>query len=63
MPFGLGVVELILIFLALLLIFGAKKIPLIARGLGESIKNFKGEVRGGKDDHPEPPPRLEDGER
>jgi len=61
-PFGLGVGELLLILLALVLIFGARKIPLIARGLGESIRNFKGELRSGKDD-PEPPPRPEDGER
>jgi sec-independent protein translocase protein TatA len=40
--FGIGVAELVLIFLALLLLFGAKRIPLIARGLGEGIRNFKG---------------------
>lgn len=42
---GIGVAELVLIFLALLLLFGAKRIPLIARGLGEGIRNFKGGLR------------------
>jgi sec-independent protein translocase protein TatA len=42
---GIGVLELVLIFLALLLLFGAKRIPLIARGLGEGIRNFKGGIR------------------
>ena len=32
---------MILIFLALLLLFGAKKIPELARGLGKGIKEFK----------------------
>ncbi|CAN5219190.1 Sec-independent protein translocase subunit TatA/TatB [Spirosoma endophyticum] len=38
---GLGSQEMILIFLALLLLFGAKKIPELARGLGKGIKEFK----------------------
>lgn len=38
---SLGPFELILIFLAVLLIFGAKRIPEIARGLGKGIKEFK----------------------
>ncbi len=38
---SLGPFELVLIFLAILLIFGAKRIPEIARGLGKGIKEFK----------------------
>lgn len=33
--------ELLLIFLIVLLLFGATRLPGIARGLGESIKEFK----------------------
>ena len=40
-----GPLELILIFLAILLIFGAKRIPEIARGLGKGIREFKSATR------------------
>lgn len=33
--------ELALIFLVIFFLFGAKRLPEIARGLGESIKEFK----------------------
>ena len=42
---SIGMPELILIFLAILLIFGAKRIPEIARGLGKGIKEFKSATR------------------
>lgn len=38
---GLGTQEMIFIFVALLLLFGAKKIPELARGLGKGIREFK----------------------
>ena len=38
---SLGPFEVALIFLAILLIFGAKRIPEIARGLGKGIREFK----------------------
>ncbi len=38
---GLGMMELALIFLVVLLVFGAKRIPEIARGLGKGIREFK----------------------
>ena len=38
---SLGPSELILIFLVVLLLFGAKRIPEIARGLGKGIREFK----------------------
>ncbi len=38
---SLGPLEVALIFLAILLIFGAKRIPEIARGLGKGIREFK----------------------
>jgi len=36
-----GPLEIILIFLVILLIFGAKRIPEIARGIGKGIREFK----------------------
>lgn len=38
---GLGTPEIILILLALLLLFGGKKIPELMRGLGKGMKEFK----------------------
>jgi sec-independent protein translocase protein TatA len=43
--FGLGVPELLVIFLILVVIFGASKLPQLGRGLGEGIRNFKKGVR------------------
>ena len=43
--FGLGATELIIIFLIVLVIFGAKKLPEIGSGLGKGITNFKKAVK------------------
>ncbi|HDY87638.1 MAG TPA: twin-arginine translocase TatA/TatE family subunit [bacterium] len=43
--FGLGPMELIIVFLVVLLIFGAKRIPEIAQGLGKGITEFKKAAR------------------
>jgi sec-independent protein translocase protein TatA len=38
---GLGAPELILILVILLVLFGGSKLPSLARGLGQSIREFK----------------------
>ncbi|QXV64900.1 twin-arginine translocase TatA/TatE family subunit [Mucilaginibacter achroorhodeus] len=38
---GLGAPEIILIIIAILLLFGGKKIPQLMRGLGQGMKEFK----------------------
>ncbi len=42
--FGLGTTELIIIFGVIFLLFGAKRLPELAAGLGKSIKLFKKEL-------------------
>ncbi|RBY78726.1 Sec-independent protein translocase TatA [Geodermatophilus sp. TF02-6] len=46
----LGAPEIILIILAILLLFGYKKLPDASRSLGRSLRIFKGEMKGMKDD-------------
>ena len=46
--FNLGPWEIILILLVVLLLFGAKRLPSLARGLGQGIREFKGAVDGAK---------------
>ncbi len=40
--FGLGATEIIILTAILLLIFGPKKIPELARGIGDAIKSIRG---------------------
>ncbi|MBC8045117.1 MAG: twin-arginine translocase TatA/TatE family subunit [Rhizobacter sp.] len=48
--FGLGGQELILILLIVLIFFGAKKLPELARGLGKGINEFKKAQSGLEDE-------------
>jgi sec-independent protein translocase protein TatA len=70
---GLGMWEMILIFVVVLLVFGAKRLPEIGSSLGKGIREFKSSVR--EIEHelkvpdeprhkvtPPPPPEEEDGE-
>ncbi len=42
----LGTTEIILIVVALLLLFGGRKIPELMKGLGKGIRDFKSSVNG-----------------
>ena len=43
---SIGAPEIILIILALVLLFGAKKLPELARGSGRALRIFKAETKG-----------------
>jgi len=46
MPFGLGFGEMVLIFAVMLLLFGAKRLPELASGMGKGIRDFKRSLNG-----------------
>ena len=45
----LGMPELLIRALIIIVLFGARRIPEVAKGLGEGIRNFKSGKRGGDD--------------
>ncbi len=48
--FGIGPPELLVIFLIILILFGAKRLPELARSLGRSINEFKSATQNIKED-------------
>ncbi len=53
----LGAPEIILILAVVLLLFGAKRLPDAARGLGRSLRIFKSEIKAAQDDDGNSPPQ------
>ena len=50
---NIGPLELIIVLVIVLLIFGAKRLPEVGRGLGTGMREFKDSVTGKDDDHKE----------
>ena len=44
---SIGFTELLFIFLIVVVLFGASRIPEIGKGLGSGIQNFKAAMKGG----------------
>ena len=47
--FGLGAPELVVILIILLVLFGGSKLPSLAKGLGQSMKEFKKASKEGEE--------------
>ena len=47
--FGLGTKEIVIIAVIIVLLFGAKKVPELAKGIGQAVRH----IRGGFKDEPE----------
>jgi sec-independent protein translocase protein TatA len=43
---SLGTTEILIILVIVIILFGARRIPDLAKGLGEGIRNFKSGIRG-----------------
>ena len=56
---NLGPTEIILILLVLVLLFGAKKLPELARGSGRALRIFKAETKGLMDDDDDAKPQQQ----
>lgn len=63
---GIGGTELIVIFMVILIFFGANKIPELARGIGQGMNEFKkasdnlkNEIEKGRKDLQESPPKKD----
>jgi sec-independent protein translocase protein TatA len=50
MPFGIGTVEIVLILIVALIVFGPKRLPELGRSMGRGIREFKNSVTSDKDD-------------
>lgn len=46
---SIGPFELLIILVVFVLLFGGKKIPELAKGLGQGIRHFKESVKGEQD--------------
>jgi sec-independent protein translocase protein TatA len=46
---NIGLPELLIVLIIGVLLFGGKKIPELAKGLGEGIRNFKSSLKGDED--------------
>lgn len=52
MPGNVGALEIAIVFVIVLIIFGPKKLPELGRSLGRGIREFKGSISGEHDDEP-----------
>ena len=50
---SIGLPELLVILGVAVLLFGGKKIPEVAKGLGEGIRNFKNALKAENEEKPE----------
>jgi sec-independent protein translocase protein TatA len=60
----LGIPELLIIFVIIMVLFGASRLPQMGRGLGEGIRNFKKGLKTmDEDDEPDQIPEKTEGRK
>jgi sec-independent protein translocase protein TatA len=65
MPFGIGPLELIIVLVIILVIFGPKRLPGVGRSLGQGMREFKDSITGkdkGEDEERRDLPAAEEDE-
>ncbi len=63
MPFGIGTMEIVLILIVALIVFGPKRLPELGRSMGRGIREFKNSVTSDKDDDDDADVRELEGSR
>jgi sec-independent protein translocase protein TatA len=56
---NVGPLELAIVLIIALVVFGPKRLPELGRSLGRGIREFRGSVSGDSHDEPEPPEAIE----
>jgi sec-independent protein translocase protein TatA len=56
----MGIWELVLVFVVVLLFFGASRLPALGDGIGKAIRNLKGAANPEVKDEPPPRRKLPD---
>ena len=50
MPFNIGPLELVVVLIIALIVFGPQRLPELGRSLGKGIREFRGSISGDKED-------------
>ncbi len=56
---NVGPLELAIVLIIALVVFGPKRLPELGKSLGRGIREFKGSIAGENDDEPQPPAEIE----
>ncbi len=59
MPLGIGPLELIIVLVIALVVFGPKRLPDLGRSLGSGMREFKESISGNSKDEDEEPSKLQ----
>jgi sec-independent protein translocase protein TatA len=60
MPGNIGPLEIIIVLIIALVVFGPKRLPELGRSLGKGIREFRGSISGHDDDEDKKPPQALD---
>jgi sec-independent protein translocase protein TatA len=56
---NIGPLEIVVVLIIALIVFGPKRLPELGRSLGKGIREFRGSLGGNDDDEDETPPQRE----